>query len=63
LKALNFLLTLAHHENDELRASVMTGLSYYQDARVIETLTNALTDIDPSVRDGAAFYLQRMGRY
>jgi HEAT repeat protein len=63
LKALNFLLALAHHDHPIVREAVMSSLAYAQDSRVIEVLTQALTDSDSFVRDAAEFSLQRLGRY
>jgi HEAT repeat protein len=62
-KALDFLLTLAHHDHPVVRESVMSALTYPQDPRIVPILTEALNDGDSYVRDAAEFSLQRLGKH
>jgi HEAT repeat protein len=62
-KALEFLLSLAHHQDSLIREMVMSALAYRRDESAVEVLLNALGDGDADVRDAAAFSLQRLGKY
>lgn len=60
--AFDFLLTLARHANPLIREAVMSALSYHNDDRAIQALTEALSDKETVVCESAEFALRRLGR-
>lgn len=62
-KALEFLLSLARHQDSLIREMVMSALSFRRDESAVEVLMTALKDSDSDVRDAATFSLQRLGKY
>ncbi len=61
-RALDFLLTLARHNNPVIREAVMSSLAYHHDDRSLQSLNDGLTDADAAVRESAEFSLRRLGK-